>query len=218
MDLKDRLKKARKYSGLSQTELAERAGITQASVSEIERGLTRTSSHLIRLAQICGVDPIWLSDGSGFMTSEEIIGRLPMRGKEGPVSYPIISWDVLSKLDYQTHKNSKIETKGSLPGDAFAGDLGIWLEIRDESMLASTSPSFPPGSYILVQPWGFPLISGSYYIFRNSQGHSTFKRYLLDAGKEYMIPLNPSFKPQELVRPEWDVIGRAVDFKMPGIL
>ncbi|WNW11859.1 S24 family peptidase [Pseudomonas sp. DTU_2021_1001937_2_SI_NGA_ILE_001] len=64
MELKDRLKLARKNAGLSQSELAERAGIKQASVSEIERGLSRTSGYLVKIAQICGVDPIWLAEGT----------------------------------------------------------------------------------------------------------------------------------------------------------
>ena len=63
-ELKDRLKQARKSAGLTQSELAERAGIKQSSVSEIERGLSRSSAHLIKLAQVCNVDPIWLADGS----------------------------------------------------------------------------------------------------------------------------------------------------------
>lgn len=61
--LKDRLKFARKNAGLSQVELAERVGIKQASISEIERGLTRSSGHLVKIAQACGVDPVWLSEG-----------------------------------------------------------------------------------------------------------------------------------------------------------
>lgn len=63
MELKDRLKKARKQAGLTQAELAERAGIKQASISEIERGLTKSSVHLLKLAQICDVDPFWLAEG-----------------------------------------------------------------------------------------------------------------------------------------------------------
>ncbi|MCY4124219.1 MAG: helix-turn-helix transcriptional regulator, partial [Pseudomonas sp.] len=47
MELKDRLKQARKNAGLTQAELADRVGIKQASVSEIERGLTRTSGYLV---------------------------------------------------------------------------------------------------------------------------------------------------------------------------
>ncbi|MDQ3203066.1 MAG: helix-turn-helix transcriptional regulator [Pseudomonadota bacterium] len=70
MELKDRLKAARKKAGLTQVELAERAGIKQASISEIERGLTRSSGHLVRLAQICGVDPVWLSEGTKFPTAQ----------------------------------------------------------------------------------------------------------------------------------------------------
>ncbi|MBC2655064.1 helix-turn-helix transcriptional regulator [Pseudomonas sp. MSSRFD41] len=66
MELKDRLKYARKKAGLTQVELAERAGIKQASVSEIERGLSKSSGHLVRLAQVCGVDPVWLSEGTKF--------------------------------------------------------------------------------------------------------------------------------------------------------
>lgn len=65
MELKDRLKYARKRAGLTQSELAERAGIKQASVSEIERGLSRTSGHLVRIAAICNVDVLWLSEGIG---------------------------------------------------------------------------------------------------------------------------------------------------------
>lgn len=65
MELKDRLKHARRLKGLTQTELAERAGIAQASISEIERGLSRTSGHLVKIAQICEVDPLWLAEGVG---------------------------------------------------------------------------------------------------------------------------------------------------------
>lgn len=65
MELKDRLKFARRQAQLTQSELAERAGIKQASISEIERGLSRTSGHLVKIAQICGVDPLWLAEGEG---------------------------------------------------------------------------------------------------------------------------------------------------------
>lgn len=65
MELKDRLKHARRLKGLTQTGLAEKAGIAQASISEIERGLSRTSGHLVKIAQICGVDPLWLAEGVG---------------------------------------------------------------------------------------------------------------------------------------------------------
>ncbi|MBX9914060.1 MAG: helix-turn-helix domain-containing protein, partial [Pseudomonadaceae bacterium] len=67
MDLKDRFKAARTHAGLTQGRLAERIGIKQASISEIERGLTSSSGHLVRVAIECGVDPLWLSEGAGEM-------------------------------------------------------------------------------------------------------------------------------------------------------
>lgn len=74
MELKDRLKHARRLKGLTQTELAEKAGIAQASISEIERGLSRTSGHLVKIAQICGVDPLWLAEGIGSIPEPTEIG------------------------------------------------------------------------------------------------------------------------------------------------
>lgn len=69
MELKDRLKQARKNARLSQVELAEKVGIKQSSISEIERGLTRTSGYLIQIAKALDVDPLWLSQGVGESSS-----------------------------------------------------------------------------------------------------------------------------------------------------
>lgn len=92
MELKDRLKQARKQAGLTQVELAERAGIKQASISEIERGLTRTSGYLVKLAQICGVDPVWLSEGGIAKPTEHPKSNATMIG-------PISVWDDDTPLD-----------------------------------------------------------------------------------------------------------------------
>ncbi|MHA6161000.1 XRE family transcriptional regulator [Pseudomonas sichuanensis] len=92
MELKDRLKQARKNAGLTQAELADKVGIKQASVSEIERGLTRTSGYLVQLAQACGVDPVWLSDGTGSPEISKPTANATMLG-------PISVWDDKTPLD-----------------------------------------------------------------------------------------------------------------------
>ncbi len=92
MELKDRLKQARKNAGLTQAELADRVGIKQASVSEIERGLTRTSGYLVQLAQACGVDPVWLSEGKGSVDRTRPVANATMLG-------PISVWDDDTPLD-----------------------------------------------------------------------------------------------------------------------
>lgn len=92
MELKDRLKQARKDAGLTQAELADKVGIKQASVSEIERGLTRTSGYLVQLAQACGVNPVWLSDGTGSPEISKPAANATMLG-------PISVWDDDTPLD-----------------------------------------------------------------------------------------------------------------------
>ncbi|TRX74397.1 XRE family transcriptional regulator [Pseudomonas mangiferae] len=67
MDFKDRLKTARRHAGLNQTELAKRCGMTQTSISDLERGKSVSTSFVANLAYACGVDPLWLANGAGQM-------------------------------------------------------------------------------------------------------------------------------------------------------
>lgn len=59
-----RVKEARKKAGLSQLQLAEAIGVKQPTISELERGESQSSSYLIQIAQICGVNPNWLQTGA----------------------------------------------------------------------------------------------------------------------------------------------------------
>lgn len=65
MELKDRIKQARKYARLTQKELSEKIGITQPSLSELETGKSLSTSYIASIARICGVDPFWLETGHG---------------------------------------------------------------------------------------------------------------------------------------------------------
>ncbi|PZE12723.1 Cro/Cl family transcriptional regulator [Pseudomonas sp. 57B-090624] len=63
--LKDRIKQAREFGGMTQRQLAERVGVSQPVISQLERGDNLQSVHLLKIAEVCGVDPSWLSSGSG---------------------------------------------------------------------------------------------------------------------------------------------------------
>lgn len=64
----DRLRLARKFADLSQLELAEKAGVTQPTISQLENSETDMGSvHTVRLARACGVSPDWLDDEIGEM-------------------------------------------------------------------------------------------------------------------------------------------------------
>lgn len=64
-----RLKTARKLRGLTQQELAKLSGVKQASISDLERGESKSyrGTTLVSIAQSLKVRPDWLETGKGQM-------------------------------------------------------------------------------------------------------------------------------------------------------
>lgn len=67
MNLSERVKAARKHVGLTQKALAERVGVAQTAISQLESGKTHKSAYLFQISQVCNVSPIWLMSGIGGM-------------------------------------------------------------------------------------------------------------------------------------------------------
>jgi phage repressor protein C with HTH and peptisase S24 domain len=65
MTLGDRLKERRKALGLTQQELAKRAGVSQSLIAGIERGHYVASKYLVPVAEALETDATWLSSGEG---------------------------------------------------------------------------------------------------------------------------------------------------------
>ncbi len=70
MTLGQRIKTLRKALGLSQEQLAERIGIHQGSLSELERGRTKKGfgETIVKLATALHTNPEWLVTGKGSPT------------------------------------------------------------------------------------------------------------------------------------------------------
>ena len=64
-NLATRLKYAREMTGMSQQDLANRAGIPQSTIGNLESGLRQSSASIPSLASILGVEALWLADGMG---------------------------------------------------------------------------------------------------------------------------------------------------------
>ena len=69
MALKDRIKAAREFAGLTQEELATRVRVSRPAVVMWESGKTQTieGENLVRTAYATGVDALWLATGEGDM-------------------------------------------------------------------------------------------------------------------------------------------------------
>lgn len=63
----ERLKKARIDAGLSQKQLEAASGVSQKTISKIERGDQEGSTQVAALARACGVNTDWLASEHGPM-------------------------------------------------------------------------------------------------------------------------------------------------------
>lgn len=241
MELKDRLKKARKYAGLTQKEIESRIkGLKQSSYSELERGESKSSTKLIELATLFQVDPVWLATGDGEMLTKPSPSDLMQKIKEienggardssiapkGTVNapmadvsdeVPILSWVAAgswSNVEAVTFDDAigKVSRPKNLSKNGFA------LIVRGESML----PKFDPDDIIYVEPQTglFALKNNDLVVVQcNGDTEATFKQLVMGEKSDemYLRPLNPDW-PEQKMMPMGDcnlvgkVIGKYVEY------
>lgn len=63
--LAERLKWARINAGLSQEELGKKAGVSQSTIGNLEAGTRSSARRLPQIADVLGVDALWLAEGRG---------------------------------------------------------------------------------------------------------------------------------------------------------
>lgn len=68
--LAERFKLAREALGMSQADVARRAGVRQSTIGNIEAGTRSNPRKLLQLARALCVLPEWLQDGSGPMKAQ----------------------------------------------------------------------------------------------------------------------------------------------------
>lgn len=192
MNLSDRVKSRRLELGLTQAELAEKAGTTQQGIVSIEMGRTKRPRQLLELAKALQTDPAWLMDGGTFQTIEEVNTR----------KIPLISYVQAGAL---TNKN---------PIEAFDGSFEYVMTDMDWSQYTfalriegdSMEPDFKAGDVIVIDPEIEPA-PGEFVVATNGDHEATFKKYrptgigLYGVDSFELIPLNndyPSVKSTEI--------------------
>lgn len=95
MELKDRLKAARKAAKLTQAEVAEKVvDLTQSAYSQLESGRTKSTNAIFELANILQVSPKWLATGEGEMNAITLVANI------NPANFEKTSdWDRSTPLD-----------------------------------------------------------------------------------------------------------------------
>ena len=209
---------------LNQRKIADAAGITPASVNHYLKGINalnaRFASVLARLIEepVESFSPRLAAEIAELAgtTGHSNVGPMLQPYREAK-EYPLITWvDAGQGIESSASYPSGISDEW-LSSTENAGPKGYWLRVKGKSMTSDTHPTFPEGTPILIRPEGFDVISGKFYVARNTvSGETTFKQYAMDAGVGYLVPLNPSYQPV-LLDDNWEIIGRAIDAKITGM-
>lgn len=213
MNLAQRLKAARQHASLTQKELAQKAGVEQPLISQIERGINLKSAHIGKLAKACGADPYWLETGYGQMLPELTSSELEPVHQLGLIKrYPVINevqageW---AEICEQFPFDDTVEWQATT---ADAGPHGFWLRVKNDSMTSPSGKSFPEGMLILVHP-GLEVMPGQFTVAKlDSSNKATFKKFIQDASGHYLKPLNPSYR-MIPINGDCRFVGRVIEAK-----
>jgi len=90
------------------------------------------------------------------------------------------------------------------------------LIVEGESMVSETSPTFPEGTVIIVDPNRAPK-AGDYVVARYGES-ATFKKLVTDGAMWFLRPLNRDYRPIEISHPEQVVVGVVIEYWTGGRL
>lgn len=157
--LGENIKRMRQQQGLTQVQLASKAGLSQQLISQLERGVNTSTTELPAIASAlsCAVfdlDDSYLPD----------VGGVPL------AVVPLVAWVSAGAM-------LAADIADDVLGQVRAADLpsGDWIALRVEG--DSMDRISPPKSIILVDRKRRALVPNACYVIEDGDGNATYKRY-----------------------------------------
>lgn len=174
MQVGETLKAVRGEQGLSQGELARRAGLSPQYISDVEKGRARPSlKALEKIAAALGV-PVARLLGS---TSADAVVHVPVLGRV-PAGGPVLAEENI--LDYLP-----------LPERFVRGDT-FCLQVHGDSMV---DVGIDDGDYLVI--YARSTAENGQTVIARVEGQVTCKRFYRCNGKVRLEPANRSYRPIE---------------------
>lgn len=215
MNLAQRLKQARVHAGLTQKEVATRAGIEQPIISRLESGRAKGSTYIAKIAFVCGVDPMWLMEGMGEMLEfSKTSPLIPAPSDTMSGKWPMLTWKMVGGIMEVAELKRLVPTEW-VPGPP-RPDGGFCLIVQSDEM---TSPypgekSYPIGSRLYIDP-GKEAINGSRVIVQlPGSDEAEFKILVLSGGRRYLKAANPQIPTYEM-EPGMIIVGVVIGTYIP---
>ena len=201
--LGENLKKIRKAKKMTQKELAQKSGVKQSVISDLETGNARSTGSILELATALGVTAEELK--KGVFDEVSLTNVVPVV----PRMAPVLSWVQAGTMtNVESVDMSQVEEWLPLP----EGDCEKCFYLKVQGL--SNYPEFHEGDYILVDPT-LPFCdmnSGDIVVVRKFDD-ATFKRLVIEPdGTKYLQAINPEFKPNIIpLDQDCEFVGEVVD-------
>ena len=201
--LGENLKKIRKAKKMTQKELAQKSGVKQSVISDLEMGNAKSTGSILELANALGVTAEELR--KGVFDEASLTNVAPVV----PRMAPVLSWVQAGTMtNVQAVDMSQVEEWLPIPD----GDCEKCFYLKVQGL--SNYPEFHEGDYILVDPT-LPfsdMNSGDIIVVRKFDD-ATFKRLVIEPdGTKYLQAINPEFKPNIiLLDQDCEFVGEVVD-------
>jgi SOS-response transcriptional repressor LexA len=200
----DRVRLMLESNRMTQTELAKKAGVTQAMVSSLVNNQQETSKRLPEIAAALGVTSDWLATGTGPKTSR-LADALPVMDNSRRTWIPLLSGDEV--IDYCRSEKRISEAHQWYAIMKPCSNRTFAMRVTGSSMSAQSGLSFPDGTVIYVDPK--KLHSNGSFVVAQRNGSVTFKRFEQDGNLQFLVPLNPQHQSVP-VDPETVILGTVI--------
>lgn len=200
--LGENLKKIRKAKKMTQKELAQKSGVKQSVISDLETGNAKSTGSILELANALSVTAEELK--RGIFDEVSLTNVVPV----APYMAPVLSWVQAGTFtNVQSIDMSQVEEWLPLPDEC---TNCFYLKVQG----ISNNPEFLEGDYILVDPDVYynDMQSGDMIVVRKFDD-ATFKKLVIETdGSRYLQALNPEFKPNIIPLDEdCHFVGQVID-------
>lgn len=205
--LGENLKSIRKAKKMTQKELAQKSGVKQSVISDLETGNAKSTGSILELANALGVTAEELKKG--------VIGELD--NNVAPITaklLPVLSWVQAGEMTSVETINPTEINEWLPPLSADDPDGCFYLRVVG----VSNFPTYMEGDCILVNPkfQVCDLLSGDLIVVRNNTD-ATFKKLVIESNdRKYLQALNPNFHPNIIEFEEGtELVGLVIDAFRP---
>lgn len=227
MSIGSRIREARQAAKLTQKALAQKVGMAQASLSELETGESAGTTLVASLAAALGVNPLWLETGKGSMVAMQQPSPEPVPGEENPFLSGALPIRVGEEPDTIPIRRVKLKLRAGVAGYETepemddGGVLHMPRRVIDKNNFAphmllavtvtgcSMEPLLFEDDVVVVNTADKKPVDRELFAV-NFNGEACVKQLWKDGGQWYLRSLHPKHGPINVRSGQCDIVGRVV--------